>query len=113
MQYDVLLFETVEKYLNFLQDKAEKSKQHKVELKQILQHIYYLKTSGTYIGEPVTKHIQGTIWELRPNNNRILYAHFKDNKFILLHIFRKTTKTTPTKEIEQAKANLKIFLDNV
>jgi len=56
--------------------------------------------------EPFVKHIDGDIWELRPLGNRILYAYYKDNKFILLHHFIKKTQKLPPRELEQAKRNL-------
>lgn len=49
------------------------------------------------------------IWKLRPLNNRILYAYYEDNKFILLHHFIKTTRKTPKRELEQAIRNLKDY----
>ncbi len=42
-----------------------------------------LEELGTRVGEPVTKHLDGEIWELRPLKNRFLYAYYKDNKFII------------------------------
>ena len=53
------------------------------------------------------KHLEGELWERRPTNDRIIYAYWKDNTFILLHHFKKTTKKTPSKELEKAKLNLK------
>ena len=47
---------------------------------------------GTRIGEPITKHLYGEIWELRPLENRILYAYYENDTFILLHHFKKKTK---------------------
>ena len=41
-----------------------------------------LEELGTRVGEPVTKHLDGEIWELRPLKNRFLYAYYKDNKFM-------------------------------
>ena len=64
---------------------------------------------GTRVGEPVTKHLEGEIWELRPLKHRFLYAYYKDRKFIILHHFIKRTKRTPKKEIEQAKRKLKDY----
>lgn len=49
------------------------------------------------------------IWELRPLNNRILYAYYENNTFILLHHFIKTTRKTPKRELEQAIRNLKDY----
>jgi phage-related protein len=73
---------------------------------KIVAYIDILEEKGTRIGEPVTKHLDGEIWELRPLNNRILYAFYKDNIFILLHHFIKKTTKTPPLEIAQAKRNL-------
>ena len=61
---------------------------------------------GTRVGEPVTKHLDGEIWELRPLRNRFLYAYFERDRFLILHHFIKKTRKTPTKEIEQAKKKL-------
>lgn len=66
---------------------------------------------GTRIGEPVTKYLDNNIWELRPLSNRILYAYWKNNKFVLLHHFIKKTQKTPKKELERAKRNLKSYLE--
>ena len=63
-----------------------------------------LKDHGTRLGENITKNLDEDIWELRPGNNRVLYFYFRDNKFVLLHQFRKKTQKTPRREIEKAKA---------
>ena len=55
--------------------------------------------------------LKGDIWELRPLDNRIMYAYWKDNTFVLLHYFNKKTKKTPKSEIQIAKNNLKDFLE--
>ena len=50
-----------------------------------------LKNRGTMIGEPFIKHLEGDIWELRPLRDRILFAAWLDDGFILLHHFVKKT----------------------
>ena len=65
---------------------------------------------GTRVGKPVTKHLDGDIWELRPLSNRILYAYYKDNTFLLLHHFKKQSQKTPPREIEKAKKELKDYM---
>lgn len=55
--------------------------------------------------------LKGDIWELRPLDNRIMYAYWKDNTFVLLHYFNKKTQKTPKSEIQIAKNNLKDFLE--
>jgi phage-related protein len=44
--------------------------------------------------------------ELRPISERVLFAAWDGNKFILLHYFTKKTQKTPQREIDQAKRNL-------
>ena len=61
------------------------------------------------MGEPFTKHLSEDIWELRPLNDRILYSFFDGASFILLSSFKKTTRKTPTREIDKAKRRLKEY----
>lgn len=61
------------------------------------------------MGEPVTKHLEGEIWELRPLKNRILYAYYENSTFIILTHFVKKTKKTPKREIERAIRYLKDY----
>ncbi len=61
---------------------------------------------GTMAGEPYIKHLSGDIWELRPLRDRILFAAWNGDGFVLLHQFMKQTQKTPPKEIERAKNNL-------
>lgn len=85
-----------------LDKKAIASKSERVMLKQIRFHINILEMNGTRAGEPYVKHVQDEIWEIRPGNNRILFFTWIENRIVLLHQFRKTTKKTPTAEIEKA-----------
>ncbi len=81
---------------------APTSKDARIQFKQIVFYIELLKKNGTRLSNEEVKHIQGDIWELRPDDNRILYFYFKDRTFVLLHMFRKKTMKTPRKEIEKA-----------
>jgi len=98
-------------YLESLNEKAQTSKSERIRLKKISEYIELLKHHGTRIGLPVTKHIEAKIWELRPTNDRILFAYWNGNTLILLHHFVKKTKRTPKREIEKAKYNLKDILE--
>lgn len=84
-------------------------KEARIHFNKITAYMDFLEENGTRVGEPVTKHLDGEIWELRPLNNRILYAYYKDNTFLLLHHFKKATLKTPRKEIKQAMKNLKDY----
>ena len=98
-------------YLLELDKKAHTSKEAKQKLKKILEYIGKLKTYGTKIGEPATKHLDGDIWELRPLRDRVLYAYWKDKTFVLLHHFQKKTNKTPPRELTKAKSNLKDWIE--
>jgi len=49
------------------------------------------------------------LYELRPTSDRIFFAYWKDNTFILLHYFVKKTQKTPVKEIEIANNYLEDY----
>ncbi len=97
--------------LDELKEKGKTSKAERINRDKILAYIGALEQYGTRIGQPVVKHIDGSLWELRPLANRIFFFYWKDNKFVLLHHFIKKTNQTPPREIEQARAKLKDFLE--
>lgn len=114
--YEIIFYEDkngrrlFEEYIYTLKEKASTgNKDARINLNKIIAYMDSLEEFGTRVGEPVTKHLGGEIWELRPLRNRILYAYYEDNTFILLHHFTKTTKKTPKREIEQAIKNLKDY----
>jgi len=92
-----------------LRDKAQNSKDARLQYQKILTYIRSLENYGTRIGEPTVKHIGGDIWELRPMAHRIFFFFWQDNTFVLLHHFVKKTNKTPPKEIEQARRNMHDF----
>jgi len=94
----------VEEYINSLAAKGDKSS--RIKLNKIYEYAKYLSKAGQQAGEPYIKHLDGDIWELRPIRDRILYAAWDGQRFILLHHFMKQTQKTPSREIEQAKRNL-------
>lgn len=98
-------------FLNKLNMKAETSKESRINFNKIVAYLDLLEEMGTRVGEPVTKHLDGEIWELRPLKNRILYAYYEEDRFIILHHFIKKTKKTPKREIERAKRNLQDFVE--
>ena len=96
-------YSDVEEFIKELREKSATSKDARINFNKVVAYIDILEEMGTRVGEPVTKHLDGDIWELRPLSNRILYAFYKDNTFILLHHFTKKTQKTPPQEIEKAK----------
>lgn len=97
-------------YLDGLSEKSETSKTDRINRNKILAYIGALEKFGTRIGEPMVKHIDGSLWELRPLANRIFFFHWKENKFVLLHYYIKKSRKTPPQEIETARAKLKDFI---
>ena len=98
-------------YLDDLKTRGETSKRERINRDKILAYIIALKQYGTRIGQPIVKHIDGSIWELRPLANRIFFFYWKDNKFVLLHHFIKKTRKTPPREIERARLKMKDYIE--
>lgn len=98
------------KFLDELGEKAKTDKNARINHTKILAYLSALAQYGTRIGQPTVKHIEGSIWELRPLSNRIFFFYWQDNKFVLLHHFIKKSQKTPQREIEQARLKLKDFL---
>jgi len=115
--YDIVFYkdskgsEPIKEYLYDLKQKSLISKNGRILFEKILAYIKALQQYGTHTGSPIVKHINGSLWELRPMNNRIFFFYWKDDTFILLHHFIKKTQKTPPREIEQARRNLKDFLE--
>ena len=115
--YEVIFYsdakgnEPIAEYILDLRLKSYTSKDARVNLNKIIAYIDLLCEHGTRVGEPVVKHLEGKIWELRPLRNRILFALYKDKVFILLHRFMKKTDKTPPMEVEQAERLLKDFIE--
>ena len=98
-------------YLDELQKKGATSKHERINREKILAYIGALEQFGTRIGQPIVKHIDGQLWELRPLANRIFFFYWQDNKYVLLHHFIKRTNKTPLREIEAAQTKLKDFIE--
>ena len=92
-------------YIQALAQKTDKDS--RINSNKIDDYIQALSEYGKTLGEPYIKHIDEDIWELRPIRNRIFFAVWNVNGFILLHHFIKKSQKTPKREIEQAKRNLK------
>ncbi len=89
--------------------KKKNNKQNRQKAKKIDLYIDLLSEYGLALSEPYIKKIEDEIWELRPLRDRILFASWCNNKFVLLNVFMKKTKKTPKKEIEKAKKLLEDY----
>lgn len=110
--YEVILYEDAHGYcpvkglVDELDQKAESDKNARVQLKQMLFQVDLLESIGTWGKGDHVEHLQSDIWELRPGSNRILFFAWRENTFVLLHSFRKTTRKTPQREIDKALREL-------
>lgn len=96
--------------LNQLAEKSKKDKNSRILYQGIQLMIDALSKYGTYLPFKMTKHLKADIWELRPGRNRILYFYFKDNTYVLLHMFLKKTEKTPIREIERAEREISEYI---
>lgn len=111
--YEIIFYKNrrgIEPALEYIKELAQRTdKDSRIKLHKIQEYINVLKTYGTQAGEPYLKYLDGDIWELRPIRDRILFAAWTENGFVLLHHFMKKTQKTPPREIEQAKRELEDF----
>jgi len=96
-------------YIKDLYSKTDKN--NRIRANKLRQYIKYLRTSGTFVGEPVVKHIEGDIWELRPAKDRVFFVVYHKGIFVFLHAFTKKTQKTPEKELERAREEYRDLLE--
>ena len=97
----------IQEYLVTLQQR--KDKDSRIKSNKIIAYVNMLKKYGLQIGQPYIKRLNDEIWELRPLRDRILFAYYENNTFILLNVFVKQTQKTPKKEIKKAEKLLMDF----
>lgn len=90
-------------YLDELQKKMETSKDTRINREKILAYLVALSQYGTRIGQPMVKHIEGDIWELRPLRNRIFFFYWKENKIVLLLYYIKKSQKCLTRNSKRQK----------
>lgn len=100
-------------FQSYMQDLANDNKQSDIN-----KIIYFLELLGKY-GPEINKVLKNAvkaidskrgIYELRPKNNRILYFYLKGKRIVLLHGFKKKSRTTPDKEIKKAIREQKDYI---
>ena len=99
-------------YLRILEQKKETNKNAKIKFNKIVAYLDLLSEKGPNLTMPVARHLTTNLWELRPLDNRIIYAYYKDNTFVILHSFTKKTKKTPKKELKKALKKYNIFIED-
>lgn len=82
-------------------------KNSRIKANKINDYMKILQLKGTRAGKPFVKHIDGDIWELRPLDDRFMFAVWTGDSFLILNHFVKKTQKTPKREIAKAKKMLK------
>lgn len=74
-----------------------------------------LRDRNVQAREPLVKHIDGKLYELREESNtniyRIMYFFFTGRQIVLLHGFQKKSQKTPVREITMAVRRMDRFVE--
>lgn len=77
--------------------------------------IEQLRIRNIHAREPLARHLEGKLWELRreseANIYRLLYCFLSGRRILFLHGFHKKTQKTPRREMEIALKRLASFLE--
>jgi phage-related protein len=72
-----------------------------------------LRVRNVRAREPLVRHIEGKIWELREESRtniyRILYFFYTGRRIVLLHGFAKKTQRLPRRELGMAQRRCALF----
>ena len=81
---------------------------------RFIYSIEQLRVSNVKAAEPLVKHLEGKLWELRRassgNIYRLLYFFFSGRKIVFVHGFQKKTPKTPRREIELAQNRMDDYI---
>lgn len=76
--------------------------------------IEQLRVRNVMAREPLARHLEGKLWELREESNtniyRLIYFFFSGQCIVFLHGFQKKTQKAPRREIEIALQRLDSFV---
>lgn len=96
---------SVEEFLKSLDNKSQA---------RFIWAIEQLRVLNVRAREPMVKHLEGKLWELRRGSNgniyRLLYFFFIGRKIVFVHGFQKKTQKTPRREIETATARMNEYI---
>jgi len=73
---------------------------------KVARYLQLLGEFGPSLAMPHARHIEGRLWELRPDAYRVLYVILTGRRCVLLNAFPKKTRATPRREIDLALRRL-------
>jgi phage-related protein len=102
--------EPIKDYIYELKQRSLTCKSDHIIFEKIITYLKILEQYGTRAGMPYVKHIDESIWELRPGNNRIFFFYHSNDTFVLLHYFIKKSRKTPIKELDRARTHMMRYM---
>ncbi len=106
--------------IEFYTDKRDKSpvteyidKLTKEEQAKIRNELRLLAEFGPELVMPHARRIKGKLWELRPGNMRFFYFMYIEQRFVILHGYRKQSQKAPRQEVDIAMKRMKELMDEV
>lgn len=78
--------------------------------KVVLNYLTYLYQNGHDVRRPKADQVRGKIFELRPNDYRILFAFLDQESAVALVLFKKKEPQIPPRQIELAEQRLNSLL---
>ena len=73
-----------------------------------------LRVRNVQAREPLVRHLEGELWELREESDRniyrVIYFFFRGRRIVFLHGFQKKGQRTPRREIDTARERQRRFL---
>lgn len=95
----------VDEFLKSLDDKTQA---------RFIWSIEQLRILNVHAREPLVKHLEGKLWELRRTSDgniyRLLYFFITGRKIVFVHGFQKKTQKTPQGEIEIARKRMDEYI---
>lgn len=108
-EYELIFYEDENGYsevAEFIQTLSNSSqKDDATLLKKIVHQFNMLEILGNKLNEPQFKRLKGydlPIMELRPMPERIFYARWQGDKYVILHHYTKKQNKTDPKEVKKA-----------
>jgi phage-related protein len=73
-----------------------------------------LEARNVLAREPLVRHLEGRLWELREESKtniyRLIYVFFAERRIVYLHGFQKKTRRTPPRELTIARQRYASFV---
>lgn len=114
---EIIFFENKRNESPVLEWIYECKKKNQQDYRRTVHLLRYLELNGDILLSGEINHkdikvLKGTdgIWQIRVNDNRLLYFYFNKHKAVITNQFLKKQKETPVNEIELAKKRRQDFL---